>query len=367
MIVIGGEEELFDRVQHGAKIICFGSGKLASKLPTIIDNSAIYKAINCFVDRDKSKQETGITIGEINYNVISYEDFFDSCWVPSTVLLICVVNFAEIESIISSVQGWNQNEIFVLKIIKYIKFENSDLQKEIPRNIRLTEKAVIPKIIHYCWFGKKPIPEEYKKWMESWRKYCPDYEIIEWNESNYDIHKNRYMEQAYMEKKWGFVPDYARLDIIYEHGGIYLDTDVELIANLDDMLYQEGFAAFESDNYVALGVGFGAVRHNSVIKAFMEDYEKRSFITASGELDLTPSPQYQTEVLKRKGLVLNGEYQIIENFTIFPAKMLGGMSPCTRRIKLKDYTKAIHHYSGSWLDDITRKETMEFEAMMNNP
>ena len=105
---------------------------------------------------------------------------------------------------------------------------------------------MIPKKIHYCWVGGNSKPPLVKKCIQSWKKYCPDYEIIEWNESNYDISKNIYMKQAYEAKKWAFVTDYMRLDIIYEHGGIYLDTDVELIKNIDDLLSNEAFAGIES-------------------------------------------------------------------------------------------------------------------------
>ena len=95
---------------------------------------------------------------------------------------------------------------------------------------------MIPKKIHYCWFGGNPLPEDVKRYIESWKKYCPDYDLIRWDESNYDVHKNAYVELAYQNKKWAFLTDYARLDIIYEHGGIYLDADVELIHSLDDLL-----------------------------------------------------------------------------------------------------------------------------------
>ena len=117
---------------------------------------------------------------------------------------------------------------------------------------------MIPKKIHYCWIGGNPLPELAIKCIESWKKYCPDYEIIEWNEKNYDFRKNQFMREAYDEKKWGFVPDYARLDIIYEHGGIYLDTDVEIIKPLDSLLKEQGFAGMEQPGIVALGLGFGA-------------------------------------------------------------------------------------------------------------
>ena len=124
--------------------------------------------------------------------------------------------------------------------------------------------------------------------MESWNRFCPDYEIKEWNETNYDISKNKYMLQAYESKKWGFVPDYARLDIIYEHGGVYLDTDIELVANIDDFLYQKGFICFESETRINCGMGFGAIKGLEIIWKMREDYDKRVFRKENGELDLTP-------------------------------------------------------------------------------
>ena len=133
------------------------------------------------------------------------------------------------------------------------------------------------KKIHYCWFGGTEIPDKYKSWMESWERFCPDYEIIQWNEDNYDVSKNKYMFQAYSEKKWAFVPDYARLDIIYNHGGIYLDTDVEIIKNFDDLLYTKGFAGFESNDYVAFGLGFGAMKNLPIIKELRDMYDDIEF------------------------------------------------------------------------------------------
>ena len=118
---------------------------------------------------------------------------------------------------------------------------------------------MIPKIIHYCWFGGTEIPEADQKCMASWRKYCPDYTIMRWDESNYDYTKNQYMREAYEAKKWGFVPDFARLDIVYTYGGIYLDTDVEIIRNIDDLLVNSAYMGFESGGAaVNPGLGFGA-------------------------------------------------------------------------------------------------------------
>ena len=104
---------------------------------------------------------------------------------------------------------------------------------------------MIPKIIHYCWFGRKPKSEEFNKYLESWKRFCPDYEIKEWNESNFDLNKNDYCREAYEAKKWAFVADYVRLKVLEKYGGIYMDTDVELIKSLDKFLHYNAFMCFE--------------------------------------------------------------------------------------------------------------------------
>lgn len=215
---------------------------------------------------------------------------------------------------------------------------------------------MIPKIIHYCWFGGNPIPEEYNKYIESWKKHCPDYEIIEWNESNYDITKANYMREAYEAKKWGFVPDYARLDIIYNHGGIYLDTDVELIGNLDNLLDNEAFAGFEDEKHIALGLGFGAIKGHQTIKAMRDFYENISFFNEDGSCNLTPSPQYQTEFMRKQGLVQNGEKQTICGITIYPAEYFCPKDYNTDKLNITDNTYSIHHFSASWFDEKSQNE-----------
>ena len=159
---------------------------------------------------------------------------------------------------------------------------------------------MIPKIIHYCWVGNSPKPKSVLYCIESWRKYCPGYEIREWNESNYDFSKNGYMKQAYEAKKWGFVPDYARLDIIYKYGGIYLDTDVELIKSLDELLNQTAFMGFENTGdgefFVNCGHGFGAEPHNKIIGAARNLYDHIQFINDDNTYNLLPSPHYTTQI-----------------------------------------------------------------------
>ena len=202
--------------------------------------------------------------------------------------------------------------------------------------------------------------------MESWHKYCPDYEIVEWNESNYDVTKNAYMYEAYQCKKWGFVPDYARLDIIYNHGGIYLDTDVELVQNLDDLLYQDAYFGFEREENVNLGLGFGAVAKSNILLQMKEYYENHYFIKENGEMDLTASPVIQTDILQKTGLRMDGEYQRFGNVSIYPEKVLSGKCPYTRRVRLTPYTRSIHHFEATWTDEEFQERNKRFEREMNS-
>ena len=190
--------------------------------------------------------------------------------------MITVINYSDLLNQLETFFADRSIKICVLFHILGLAREEYALSRKIPLNIRILDAPIIPKKIPYIWFGGNPLPKQYQDWIKTWKKFCPDYEIIEWNESNYDVTKNKYMSQAYQAKKWGFVPDYARLDVIYKYGGIYLDTDVELIANLDDLLHQEAFACFESNENVAFGLGVGAAKGNHLIKELRDWYDNIS-------------------------------------------------------------------------------------------
>lgn len=207
---------------------------------------------------------------------------------------------------------------------------------------------MIPKTIHYCWFGGAPKPESVLKCIESWRKFCPDFEIVEWNESNYDVNKNKYMQQAYESRKWGFVPDYARLDIVYQYGGVYLDTDVELIRPINDLLKYKGFMGFERKEYIALGLGFGAEQNNDIIKEMMSLYDSVRFINLDGTYNLLPSPSYSTKIMLQHGLQLNNKYQMVEGIAVFPTEYFCPLNFQSGRTSITDHTYSIHWYDASW-------------------
>lgn len=220
---------------------------------------------------------------------------------------------------------------------------------------------MIPKKIHYFWIGGNPKPESVLFCIESWKKYCPDYEIIEWNESNYDFSKNEYMQQAYEAKKWGFVPDFARLDVVHQYGGLYFDTDVELIKNPDHLLENLAFFGFDrasdtTKNNVNCGEGFGAVPSHPILQNMMSLYEGKSFIKPDGSLDLTPSPYYTTLCLQKNGLRNENVDQVLNDVMIYASDVLCPKSFGETRLHLSDRTVAIHHFDASWLDDNMRKK-----------
>ncbi|MBQ0439801.1 glycosyltransferase family 32 protein [Providencia rettgeri] len=213
----------------------------------------------------------------------------------------------------------------------------------------------IPKKIHYCWFGGNPLPEIAIQCLASWKKFCPDYEIVQWDESNVDLFSCMFLKQAYNAKKWAFVSDYVRLKIIYENGGVYLDTDVELLSSLDPFLSNEGFMGFEHDKlyFVNTGLGFGAIPKNPLIRLLMNNYENTNFVKNDGTLDTTPCPQRDTEVLKKLGLIQNNEIQIISGITIYPSDYFCPIS-FTGKKNFSRNTISIHHYNASWHTELEK-------------
>lgn len=218
----------------------------------------------------------------------------------------------------------------------------------------------LPKIIHYCWFGGGKKSELIEKCIDSWRKYAPECEIVEWNESNYDVTKNRYMREAYEAKRWGFVSDYARLDIICENGGIYFDTDVELIRPIKDLEEGTGFIGFEqvnaSNQYaVNTGGGFGAEKQDPVIASMRDFYEELSFENENGAENLQPCPLYNTTVMNSFGLKCDNSLQRIGNITVYPYDRFCPINWKTHRCETTQNTYSIHHFDASWLSAEEKK------------
>lgn len=213
---------------------------------------------------------------------------------------------------------------------------------------------MIPKTIHYCWFGGNPLPRSAKKCINSWQKQCPDYQIIEWNERNFDVNCNAYCSAMYAQKKWAFLSDYARLKIIYEYGGVYLDTDVELIRSLDRVINNNAFMGLETTETVATGLGFGAEKGCSFVKENMLEYE--NFADLSNPI---PCPEITTKLLDKYGLDRqSNQIQRLAGITIYPVEYFCPKHTHTGIVTITPKTISIHHFDGSWNTDEERSKTL---------
>ena len=207
----------------------------------------------------------------------------------------------------------------------------------------------IPKIIHYCWFGGKEKPPIVNKCMESWKCHLKDYQFMEWTESNSDIHKNKYALEAYNAGKFAFVSDFVRVKTLFEYGGIYLDTDVEVFQPFDNLLDNESFWGFEQENYIATST-IGASPKNKLIKEFLNLYKDRSFINKDGSLNDLTNVALVTEMLENFGLVRNGKFQTMQYIgTVYPQVFFSPYDYINCINFATADTYAMHHFHKSWL------------------
>lgn len=211
---------------------------------------------------------------------------------------------------------------------------------------------MIPKIIHYCWFGRGEKPKLAQKCIASWKKYCPDFEIIEWNEDNFDIDKYPYARYCYDNKKWAFLSDFARLIVVYKHGGVYFDTDVEVIQPIQELLMYDAFYGFENETNVATGLGFGSVPKHKTVDAMLQKYNELRR-DEEGNYPLVVCPALNTEALIPMGLELNGKYQNIGGAVILPVDYLNPYDDPTGKLNKTKNTVSVHWYSKSWMDKKT--------------
>ena len=205
------------------------------------------------------------------------------------------------------------------------------------------------KKIHYCWFGGNPLSDIIQKCIASWKKECPDYEIIEWNETNFDVRCCQYIEEAYNNKKWAFVSDYARFKILYENGGIYVDTDVELIKGISNL--PQSFVGFESNKLVNSGLIRGAEIGDTICRRMIESYHSDRFVLDDGSLNTKTVCERETEILQEYGLKLNGELQSVAETTVFPTEYFCPKDFLTEELNITEKTYSIHHYDASWYSE----------------
>lgn len=227
---------------------------------------------------------------------------------------------------------------------------------------------MIPKKIHYFWFGKGDKPAKVKKCIASWRKVCPEYEIIEWNENNFDINMNEYTKYTYENKKFAFLSDYARLVVVYKYGGIYFDTDVELLRKPDKLLECKAFFGFENNENINTGHGFGSEKENHIVADMINEYHELKK-DPNGDFILIPCPKLNTKALIKNGLVCNGQTQKLSYANIYSADYFNPYDDAKGKLQKTGNTISIHWYAKSWISKkaiIISKLSKPFHRLFGN-
>lgn len=341
------------------KIVLFGAGSITINMFEAYKDLFFEEKVDYIIDNDPSKDGKIIQINGKGIRLISAKSFSNLSY-KDYALLIMPVFMLDIVKQLDGLDKFNDVPTYI-----YAFLMNTHIGEKFL--IRHTKEMKIPKTIHYCWFGKNPLPDKYKKNIASWRKYCPDYEIVEWNETNYDVKKNRFMSQAYEAKQWEYVSDYARKDIIFLHGGVYFDTDVEFIKPIDDLLYHDFFIGCDDVANIASGAGFGAVKGNDLMKAFRDDYDNYVFVDSSGRVVGKVCGIYETSFLVKYGYKPNNKIQsLVNGGIIFPRDVLCPISWIGMPDVYTDNTLTVHKYDDLLIDNhgkeyasVQRKEIEE--------
>lgn len=324
----------------GRKLVCFGGGQLLHEFCFCGSDDNLIDNIAYVIDNDVNKQGKPLSVGGRLLEVYSLEQAVMR-WEKNKYRI--VITAMDSTGIITQM-----NQYTVLEdeeCLLYTLLNNALDDYILPARTYINK---IPKKIHYCWFGGGSIPTRLPEFIAGWKKYCPDYEIIKWDESNYDVQKNKYLRKAYQDRKWAFVSDFARLDIIYNEGGVYLDTDVEVIKNLDDLLENEAFCGFFNTRYIATGLGFGAIKGYELLHKIMESYLAENVLRNVEQGLYLTNNKIETSCLLHYGLKCNNSLQDIEGMRIYPTDVLNPKNYYTGKLTITPNTHTIHHYEAAW-------------------
>lgn len=364
------EEMSEDILDNNKKILMFGAGAIGQiTVPEILKEYNILEYLDCYLDNDKKKWGECIDLQSGNYEIKSPE-YLMQC-TDNTVILINISRFAEVKEQLERMECTHNMLAYIMPMMC---IHNMCSKKSLGKPVLLNQ-PLIPKKIHYMWLGGKTIPDKLQKCIDSWKKYCPDYEIIEWNENNYDISKHIYMKQAYDSKAYGFVPDYARLDILYNHGGFYLDTDVELLKSLDEMRYQEAFVGVEKWQVVNLGGCSGAIKGHPMIKRFLDVRQEVYFLDQFGNQNKNTCGFYDTKVILDSGYKMDGRSQCVNGMNVYAYDFFHPYDYMSGILNETENTRSIHYFNGGWLDqnmkeqnEITKNNYMKLykESLVSN-
>lgn len=351
--------------ENNSRIIVYGAGMIGQIIvPYLVRKYNLYSHIDCFIDTDKRKKGQKIYIDNYIYE-IKNTDYLEENK-DNQIILITNSKYSKVLEFLDNIQTLESTDGYIVPIMQLHEIEENN-------NCIIIEKKyktqLIPKKIHYCWFGKKEMPQFLCSCINSWREKCPDYEIIEWNEDNYDINRHEFTKEAYTNGKYGFVTDVARLDILYENGGIYLDTDVTLLKNLDNCLYQEGFIGTEKWGNINSGGGCGFMKEQAMLKKLIDYRENFQFMMSDGSLNIETNGVYESKPFLDAGFRPDNTMQEIEGVTIYPSYVNHPYDYMSCETHLRNATMSVHHFFGGWMEEEDRKNRRktqeEYKCIIN--
>ncbi len=330
--------ELANEVRkNNIRIIIYGAGMIGQiVVPYIVETYRLHDYVDCYVDMDKRKTGKKVRIGFNEYE-IRQPDILRTVS-KNTAILLTNSKFYPVVDFLDKIEALAEVDCYI-----------------VPTMQLLEQREMIPKTIHYCWFGGKEMPEFLLECMASWKEHCPDYEIVCWDESNYDVSKYTYTKQAFDNQKYGFVTDVARLDILYEYGGVYMDTDVKLLKSYNDLLFNKGFVGVERWGNINSGGGMGALPHHPMIQEMMDYRLKYPFIYDDGTQNIETNGMYETTPFIRHGMRIDNTLQIINGITVYPASVFHPYDYMSCEEKIEDDTVSIHYFYGGWMEEEDRR------------
>lgn len=324
---------------HNKTLLCFGSGSYFQIMYYDFRSSNTDFRVEGVIDSNEEKIGKSLQIGVDVIPIMSLSYVCANYKPEDIAVLITTAFHQEVLAQLRQIPFFDDVEIHsYYEIKKNCTPEYSVLSTSLPN-------PVIPKRIHYCWFGGTPMPAHLQREVDNWHRLCPDYEFICWNETNYDVYKNAYTAEAYQNKRWAHLPDYVRLDVVHSHGGIYMDTDVELLQPLDRLRCNEAFFGAEVSGGINEGSGFGAVAGHPFVRDLMRIYEE---LEVGNPLLRTTSLGKEIKAFHEKGYVNNGKFQVLDGVAIYPYHVLAPMIKETGECMRTQATVGIHHFEGSW-------------------
>lgn len=349
---------------NNLKLVFFASGAVCKTyVPYILQKYNLVDRVLFIVDNNPTKQGKKVLIGDRFINILSPSQL--SICKEDFCVIITNGDFYPVMKQLDEIENCNNRECFIAAIMqlerKYNRSEHA-VWKDY-------ENPQIPKIIHYCWFSGNPMPKPLQECINTWKENCPDFEIVCWNENNFDINKYRYTKEAHDLKKWGFIPDVVRLEILYEVGGFYFDTDVKIIKNLEELRYQKTFCGRERAGHVNFGGGSGSIPHSPIVKEILDFRKNEIFSLGQGRYNAEASGYYETYPLMKQGLMIEDINQKLDGINVYASEFFSPYNYINGDNIQNENTFSIHYFSGSWIEggDSMRKETrIKYNTVKND-